>query len=81
MLFSDFLICQKIILYNFFEINKSNQGPSSAFGCHICLLSTKSNLLAFLFCLDFHDVDIFEKPSQLSCKLAGFWICLIFLPG
>lgn len=69
----------KIILYDFFFLNKtSNQVPSSTFGCHSFLFSIKSNILAFLFCLNFHDADILEKPSQWSCKQAEFWMCLIF---
>lgn len=63
----------------FFFLNKtSNQVPSSTFGCHSFLFSIKSNILAFLFCLNFHDADILEKPSQWSCKQAEFWMCLIF---
>lgn len=40
----------------------------------------KTHVLVLLFGLDFQEVDILGKPSQLSSQLAELGIDLIFLP-
>lgn len=78
MLFSDFLICQKIILYNFFEINKFNQGPIKAAHLAATFLFSPLRVISLPFCFvwTFMMLTFLKSPASYLVNWLNFGFVL-----